>query len=515
MPWINLLTLSFYLFTNDFVGAVDRNYEACRVPKSCGDNQTIRFPFYIKGLQEPNCGYSGFELSCNGNGQPIINFSGVDYIIHQIFYHNQSFTVSNSAFSNHLETGICIRPLENISLPNDRFELPKQDQAFLLYDCQPPRVSEYEIGCSEGNKTWVLGLPENDRDQLGNLSRRCGNGKVMVVAPVKNYGHESVGIKEVLSRGFDLKWKAGDCGRCEKSGGVCGFHSSTYLFQCYCTDRPHRVSCKHGNPSSFNKCSSSLDCFKLPDGVEGDKKNIRRSEIELFNALKTQKLAIYLYISTSILVLSNIQPISPDHEAPGTVQYGKTLPSLCQHILFTRLVVESAVSADSRYEACVTSNCGFQIKRNEKKLPVYKTSEGNHVINDISYENQSFQLVDEEVVNSTTTCFAPTHKFAFDRFAMDFSPTHANLQFFCGCNESFTLGFDKSLIHCKSNASHPSYVALVHKDEDLSDGKGCESEVGVPVDLEGDYSNQTIKTVDYPELLKKGFTLKWHGNACV
>ncbi|KAH7516485.1 hypothetical protein FEM48_Zijuj10G0140100 [Ziziphus jujuba var. spinosa] len=130
----------------------------------------------------------------------------------------------------------------------------------------------------------------------------------------------------------------------------------------------------------------------------------------------------------------------------------------------------------------------------------------------ISYENQSLRLVDVEVVDAT--CYAPSHYFAFDGGPMYFSSTHANLQFFYGCNESFSLSFEKKLIPCKSNATYVSYVALVVKDKELSYGEGCERQVGVPIDLEGGFSNQTIKTVDYPQLLKKGFTLRWYGDGC-
>ncbi|KAF3431901.1 hypothetical protein FNV43_RR26637 [Rhamnella rubrinervis] len=226
--WIqrNYKGIFMLLSTSSRAVAVDQHYQSCKVPRTCGDNQTISFPFYVKGLQEPFCGYPGFELSCNRNGQPILNVSnGFDinfYIVRQISYQNQSLLVSNAAFSNHSNSGLCIPPLQNLSLPSERFELsPEQDQVYLLNNCHSPRVPKYEIGCSEENETnWVLGLSRNDINQLGNLSRRCGDGGKVVVAPVKGYSHESrVGIKEVLRRGFELKWKADDCSRCQNRKG--------------------------------------------------------------------------------------------------------------------------------------------------------------------------------------------------------------------------------------------------------------------------------------------------------
>ncbi|XP_060669201.1 LEAF RUST 10 DISEASE-RESISTANCE LOCUS RECEPTOR-LIKE PROTEIN KINASE-like 2.1 isoform X2 [Ziziphus jujuba] len=250
-PWINglfIIILAFFLLSMDFVGAVDPYYQNCRVPRTCGDNQTmtISFPFYIPDQQNSHCGYPGFELSCNDKKIPILNLSNDSYIVRQISYENQSFIVSNTALSldDLRPAGSCIPPLRNLSLPNDRFQLPKQSQAFLIYDCHAPTVlPEYQIGCYSQNVTnWVLGVPENDLDQLANLSTKCGKNSSVV--PVKDYSTtESVGIREALSRGFELKWRADDCNRCKASGGVCGFNTSAYLFRCYCPDRPHHVRC--------------------------------------------------------------------------------------------------------------------------------------------------------------------------------------------------------------------------------------------------------------------------------
>nr|XP_048318005.1 LEAF RUST 10 DISEASE-RESISTANCE LOCUS RECEPTOR-LIKE PROTEIN KINASE-like 2.7 [Ziziphus jujuba var. spinosa] len=226
----------------------DQYYLNCSLPaRTCGDNQTIRFPFYLRDQQNPYCGYPGFEVSCDEDGHSILNlFVNDPYIVRHISYEKRSLIVSNAAIS-HNSTPNCIPPLQNISFPNERFKLPKQNQVFLLSDCSPPRVPEYEIGCSSENATnWILGVPENEKEQLGNLSKKCGDGKV-VVMPVKDYDSsddESVGMRQVLSRGFELTWKADDCSRCQNSGGVCGFNTSSYLFQCYCEDRPHRVRCQ-------------------------------------------------------------------------------------------------------------------------------------------------------------------------------------------------------------------------------------------------------------------------------
>ncbi|KAL8241881.1 hypothetical protein R6Q59_012183 [Mikania micrantha] len=51
---------------------------------------------------------------------------------------------------------------------------------------------------------------------------------------------------EVVERGFLMRWLAADCSVCERSGGRCGFNTTTFQFSCFCIDRPHKVRCKSG-----------------------------------------------------------------------------------------------------------------------------------------------------------------------------------------------------------------------------------------------------------------------------
>ncbi|KAF3431919.1 hypothetical protein FNV43_RR26655 [Rhamnella rubrinervis] len=177
---------------------------------------------------------------------------------------------------------------------------------------------------------------------------------------------------------------------------------------------------------------------------------------------------------------------------------------------FLTLSVESVLSTDPRYEACRgPRNCGtgpsisypfyihgagvdfcgqpdFKIVCEEKK-PIYSTPRGPYIIKDISYENQSFRLAAVELENTT---------------------------FLLWMQRIIYTELERFLVPCASNSSYHSFVALVPGTVDLSKGKGCESEVAVPINLEGDQTNQTITSVDYVELLKTGFILEWHGDAC-
>ncbi|KAG5521343.1 hypothetical protein RHGRI_033786 [Rhododendron griersonianum] len=149
--------------------------------------------------------------------------------------------------------------------------------------------------------------------------------------------------------------------------------------------------------------------------------------------------------------------------------------------LFTPNRVESVLSADSKYEACMPQSCGigpnisypfwihdksedFCGKKGfdvacERNKPIYKTSGAHYLIEDISYDNQSFHLVDVEVLD--TTCFA---------------------------RRTFLLVTQKRVVACAFAANQTiliSFVALVPrgKHHGFSASVPCESLVFAPVEL--------------------------------
>ncbi|KAH7571126.1 hypothetical protein JRO89_XS05G0256600 [Xanthoceras sorbifolium] len=243
----------FFLLATIVSASVDPQYLACE-PKTCGDGQNITFPFYIKDQQQPFCGYPGFELSCNYKGNPILSLPGSDnqYIIRHISYDNQSLRVSNAAIWDTNSSGGCdvVSSLQNLSLPIDRFELVgDKTEVFVLYNCNQSLserlVSKKVDECSaddDGNGV-VLAVDKDDPD-LGLAREECNH---TVVAPVEGHGDggESTATMMMirLRRGFLMKWTASNCSVCQRSGGKCGFDTSTYHFKCFCPDRPHAWHC--------------------------------------------------------------------------------------------------------------------------------------------------------------------------------------------------------------------------------------------------------------------------------
>ncbi|KAJ7943116.1 Wall-associated receptor kinase [Quillaja saponaria] len=277
-PSCPLTSLLFYiicfsLLTKFTLFAVDPQFDACRSQnRTCGDGQNISFPFYILGQQESYCGYPGFEVSCNKNGNPILKLSYTQYIIRQIFYNNQSLRVSNAAFSmSNTNEDACIGPTQNISFPTERFKFDSsQNDIFLFYDCNssslPKNLLEYAIGCpKEKQKGTVLALYGEELN-FSYAYENCKGG--MVETKVEGgFGNEIDRIGEALRRGFVLKWTASDCNMCTASGGWCGFNETFYQFKCYCPDRPHSSDCSPVSEAKDSRTMKVKRALKLGLGL--------------------------------------------------------------------------------------------------------------------------------------------------------------------------------------------------------------------------------------------------------
>ncbi|TXG57358.1 hypothetical protein EZV62_018671 [Acer yangbiense] len=262
-----MIFIFFLVSTIVSASELDSQYLAC-VNKTCGDGQNISFPFYIKDQQQSFCGFPGFELSCNKAGNPILRLpdSDIQYIIHHIFYNNQTLRVSNSAFwdtksstsgsgGNHCDV---FSSLKNLSLPSDhQFELvgDHKTQVSVLYNCSSGGdnrtlsdglVSKKVDGCWNGDHDSVVALDEDDPD-LGLAKKECTE---LMVALAEGYEGESTAMITRLRGGFVMKWTASNCSACEKSGGKCGFDNSTFHFKCFCHDRPRAWSCSTANTGS-------------------------------------------------------------------------------------------------------------------------------------------------------------------------------------------------------------------------------------------------------------------------
>ncbi|GMP59009.1 hypothetical protein CsSME_00022458 [Camellia sinensis var. sinensis] len=139
-------------------------------------------------------------------------------------------------------------------------------------------------------------------------------------------------------------------------------------------------------------------------------------------------------------------------------------------LIITTFSAETVSYPDWQYEACRPKNYGtgpnitypFYVADNETdfcgcpgfkvsceaKKPVYRTSLSDYFIEDIFYQNNSFHLVNVEVINSR--CPVPLHDFAFDSSPFQFGPNFAGLYLFYNCLNLFPSNYAQYPITCAS-----------------------------------------------------------------
>lgn len=236
----------FFFIQLEKSSAIDPDYVGCQ-PRNCGNGPNISFPFYIQGVQSSSCGYPGFHLSCNKDRNPMIYFSGNNYVIDQISYSSQTFRAHNADIFN--DNNICdTQQLKNITLFTPFVHVVDKSSLYFLSNCSNStleKLNNYKVGCHEKNVV-ELAMLGND-EKLNYALEGCSKNVVAPVETSKDEINKSSGDVDyvgLMKRGFAVKWDGSDCSECERSGGQCGFNVTSYSFRCFCKDRAHRGSCK-------------------------------------------------------------------------------------------------------------------------------------------------------------------------------------------------------------------------------------------------------------------------------
>ncbi|KHN23378.1 Putative RING-H2 finger protein ATL21A [Glycine soja] len=188
----------------------------------------IRFPFRIEGEQENSCGHPGFSVSCNHNGQTLLNLSycGEELRIQRINYAAQQLWVN--------DPNNCLpKRLLSLNLSASPFDAVYR-QKFTFFNCSfnlEYLVRRYRpISClSDSPKYLVFATPSST--VFGHLSSVC-DLVATVTVPVQSPFNDRVTSSE-LSDDLRFSWDSPSCGRCESHGGRCGFKSNeTFELDC-------------------------------------------------------------------------------------------------------------------------------------------------------------------------------------------------------------------------------------------------------------------------------------------
>lgn len=210
----------------------------------CGESRCrkggprIRFPFKLKHEQAQHCGYPGFELSCDNNGNTVMEFphavqlhvDRIDYVSQQIFLSDPHACVPG-------------KMLLNLNLSETPFQ----------YSNPAPILLEYSLfNCSDDASKY----PENFDDQIipclgvpGHQVHAFYSFMSIDYFPspscVKFHETTLPFQKETLSSmsTLHLNWSRPSCSHCETQGKFCSLNN-TLSAEVQCLNRPKKTGSK-------------------------------------------------------------------------------------------------------------------------------------------------------------------------------------------------------------------------------------------------------------------------------
>ncbi|KAF8027810.1 hypothetical protein BT93_E0669 [Corymbia citriodora subsp. variegata] len=175
----------------------------------------IRFPFRIRDVQPEQCGYPGFDLSCNDQKQAILQLpDSQDFVVSNISYEQRYIVLKDP--SNCLA-----RRLRNTMFLSSIF-MAQAYGSFVFVDCTAkflPNFGLRPVGClSDKHHTVLIG----DAGSPGrrHLERFGCRSRTVTVPVALQYPMD-------ITESVTLEWDQPDCRSCEESGGRCGLNGST------------------------------------------------------------------------------------------------------------------------------------------------------------------------------------------------------------------------------------------------------------------------------------------------
>ncbi|XP_019195142.1 PREDICTED: rust resistance kinase Lr10-like [Ipomoea nil] len=212
--------------------------EDCEESRCRKGGPRIRFPFKLKHEHAQHCGYPGFELSCDNNGNTVmelphavqLHVDRIDYVSQHIFLSDPHACVSG-------------KMLLNLNLSQTPFQ----------YSNPAPMFFEYSLfNCSDDASKY----PENFYDQIISCLGVPGH-QVHAF-----YSFESIDYfpspscikfhettvpfqRETLSMStLQLNWSRPSCSHCETLGYICSLNN-TLAAEVQCLNRPNKTGFKN------------------------------------------------------------------------------------------------------------------------------------------------------------------------------------------------------------------------------------------------------------------------------
>ncbi|XP_055803620.1 LEAF RUST 10 DISEASE-RESISTANCE LOCUS RECEPTOR-LIKE PROTEIN KINASE-like 2.2 [Solanum dulcamara] len=235
-------------------------FSSCGKPFNCGNINEITYPFW--GNDRPKeCGYPGFELQCEDQGNTVIQIANINYLVLDINLDGQIITVTRKDLG---ADRIC---QFNSTIDNSNtFEYASSLVNFTFnYACLPWAGS---FNCPINGMNYKNGFAIGSDGGAGTCHASIvvpGRKEFSSGGIIRDLGD----LKQLLEQGFDVKWKVdrSHCKECEKLGGRCGFDVGAKEFRCLCPEDQSSSS-----SSSNNACTSGVPTGAVSSSGTGNSK---------------------------------------------------------------------------------------------------------------------------------------------------------------------------------------------------------------------------------------------------
>ncbi|KAF8412122.1 hypothetical protein HHK36_000078 [Tetracentron sinense] len=227
MGTIEVFPFFLFFFPLSFISA---STEICSNSVCRRNEPVIRFPFRLKDRQPKDCGYPGFDLTCDNRNETVLKLpSSGEFSVRGMDYATQKIWIN--------DPGNCLlRRLLNFSLSGSPFK-GVYYQNFTFLNCS----SEFQgsrlkrITCLSSSTYTVWATSSMTLARMASSSCKI----ISTVSVPIQWAYYEPGLSSDLSEDLYLTWGAPNCGKCEAQGGRCGFKSNNTR-ETGCSDLPRR-----------------------------------------------------------------------------------------------------------------------------------------------------------------------------------------------------------------------------------------------------------------------------------
>jgi hypothetical protein len=257
----------------------------CLESSRCGGVE-IRYPFYLANAigwtidhtSTYSCGYTDLRIVCRqddkgGAGNATIQLGQYNYTVKDISYNNNTILLADAdAFPGGDNSCPIIR--HNVAFDHEWLHYTESFNNLTFFfscnsgDTLPPGLRDYSVDCPElsGGAGFVFSSDELEASREYDLADHCHE---IVIVPVRNDSLARMHNRSLLrgeygslvSDGFELAWSAesaGDCYKCQLSGGRCAYSHNKVSLGCLCNDgKVGTPDCRRLLPTQSSKSLSN------------------------------------------------------------------------------------------------------------------------------------------------------------------------------------------------------------------------------------------------------------------